>query len=232
MANRRKVYYRGEGTHKTIPGKSPDDILLDSYKVTIEALTEYLGKAYEMVLYDLRKPKHSIIKIINGKHSKRKEHLSLPADMLFLVESMKKSSRNLYRFHSTEYKLLKRIHSVAILISGEGGKPIGLLCINLYLNSSLFEFLDALNIAEEEPKETEFVSSISARDKTIEALREAQDKVYFNASIPNSLKNKEIIRILNNLGIFKIKKAIDIVSKDLGLAKSTLYLHLRNIEKE
>ncbi|MEI3412491.1 MAG: helix-turn-helix domain-containing protein [Blautia sp.] len=51
-------------------------------------------------------------------------------------------------------------------------------------------------------------------------------------SIPAVNKNKELIRILHDKGIFSIKNAIKQVADTLGISRNTVYLHLRSITKE
>ena len=212
--------------------KPADDMLLNSYKSTAEALGFYLGPAYEIVLYDLRNPVFSIIKIINGEHSGKKAHHSLTAEILSVVETLKKDKNRHYHCFSSINKRHKRLYSAVILISGSGGETIGLLCINLYYNSPISDFIHLFNFTELKTEETEETFSEQPDNQLLKILREVGDKVYFNQAIRNSQKNKEIIRMLYDFGIFKMKKAIDIVSAELGVAKSTIYLHLNNIEKE
>jgi predicted transcriptional regulator YheO len=45
-----------------------DLLILESYKITIEALAAYLGDAYEFVLHDIRNLDHSVIKLANAFH--------------------------------------------------------------------------------------------------------------------------------------------------------------------
>ena len=53
-----------------------------------------------------------------------------------------------------------------------------------------------------------------------------------DATVSNSLKNKEIVLRLNEKGIFKLKNAVVTVANLLGISKNTVYLHLRNIESQ
>jgi predicted transcriptional regulator YheO len=64
------------------------------------------------------------------------------------------------------------------------------------------------------------------------ALEEARALINADKSIPASLKNKEILRSLYAQGIFNLKKSIDIAAKALELSKNTVYLHIREIEKQ
>jgi len=61
------------------------------------------------------------------------------------------------------------------------------------------------------------------------AVSSAQLEVSNNPSITAPNRNKEIIYILNEKGIFQLKDAVVQVAHYLGITKNTDYLHLRNL---
>ena len=65
-----------------------------------------------------------------------------------------------------------------------------------------------------------------------EAVAEARASVESNRNILPSLRNKAIISILYDRGIFRIKNSVEIVAKELGISINTVYLHLRAKKKE
>ena len=69
-------------------------------------------------------------------------------------------------------------------------------------------------------------------DLITSALDEAKNKVYANPLISTTNKNKEIIHLLYEKGIFNMKDAVIKAAESLGISKNTVYLHLRNLEKE
>ena len=58
---------------KPIALSKSDLAILESYKVLAEGLANYLGDGYEIVIHSLGNLEHSVIKIINGYHTGRKE---------------------------------------------------------------------------------------------------------------------------------------------------------------
>ena len=50
-----------------------DRAILSSYKRMCDGLSDYLGSGYEFVLHSLEDLDHSVIKIINGHYTSRKE---------------------------------------------------------------------------------------------------------------------------------------------------------------
>jgi predicted transcriptional regulator YheO len=116
-----------------------DELIIESYKTTMEGLAAYYGEAFEIVFHDLADPDHSIIKIINGFHSGRREGAPITDFALSLLEQIKKNDapgnsapyRGPFITYLSSSKYGKPVRSAAIIIFGEKKKPIGLLCINL-----------------------------------------------------------------------------------------------------
>ena len=64
------------------------------------------------------------------------------------------------------------------------------------------------------------------------ALEEAKNKILPNPAISPTNKNKEIICILHQKGIFNIKDSVVKISELLNISKNTVYLHIRNLENK
>ena len=73
---------------------------------------------------------------------------------------------------------------------------------------------------------------MNTSDTISQAIVAARTQVMHDPSIPAVNKNKELIRILHDKGIFSIKNAIKQVADTLGISRNTVYLHLRSITKE
>ena len=58
---------------KPVSLSKTDYAILNSYKILAEGLAEYLGEGCEIVIHSLGNLEHSVIKIINGHHTGRKE---------------------------------------------------------------------------------------------------------------------------------------------------------------
>ena len=77
-------------TQPNIQFTPEDRCILESYKTTVEGFAEYLGEGYEVVLHSLEDLNRSVIKIINGHHTGRKEGApitDLALDMLNRIQS-------------------------------------------------------------------------------------------------------------------------------------------------
>jgi predicted transcriptional regulator YheO len=214
-----------------------DRLIIESYKTTMDGLGAYLGEAFEIVLHDLIDLDHSIIKIINGFHSGRGEGAPITDFALSMLEQIKKGNAAeseyshpfISYFSSSKYG--KPVRSTTIVISGEHKKPIGLLCINLYLDSPLTSLLQNFSPASSMKYVAEHFISDS-NELITRSLEKAKTEVLADGSIPASQKNKDIVARLYYQGIFKLKDSVQTISRDLGLSKNTVYLHIRALEEK
>ena len=206
-----------------------DKVILESYKILVDGLSAYLGEGYEIILHSLEDLDHSVIKIINGHYTERCEGAPITDLALTMLEDLnRRSSLEVKAYFN--HKSGKTLKSVTIPVVGEQRRIIGLLCINFHMEISVFNFL-----TQYLPNEASNISSSETFNKNadgllISALEDAKAQIYGDKSVNASNKNKEIIRLLYQRGIFNIKDAVASVAEALGISKNTVYLHLRNIQ--
>jgi predicted transcriptional regulator YheO len=224
-------------TKKTL--SRADMLILESYKTTMDGLAAYYGEAFEIVLHDLIDLDHSIIKIINGFHSGRREGAPITDFALSMLERIKQNSGSgasaeyggpfLTYFSASKYG--KPVKSTTIVIFGEKKTPIGLLCINLYLDSPITTLLQNFSLTPPADYITEHFITDSD-ELIVRALEKVKAEVMSDTAVPASQKNKEIVTLLYYQGIFKLKDAVQTISRDLGISKNTVYLHVRSLEEK
>ena len=215
-------------SHYHIVLTEKEKLTLSSYKVLVDGLADYLGNGYEIILHSLEDMEKSVIKIVNGHYTGRTEGSPITNFALSMLETLKKNNdkKALSYFNRDRNGVMMK--STTIPITGEADRIIGLLCINFYTNLPLSEVLakfmpndSNLHIAES------FSDNID--DVIISALEEARTKVLSNPNISTSNRNKEIISLLSEKGIFNLKDSVVKVASFMGISKNTVYLHLRNI---
>ena len=194
---------------------------------------EFWGQGIEIVLYSLKDYDKAAVKVVNGHYTGRKEGAPLTDLALSMLRQIQHSGDNHKNLiYANKSKSGAPIRSATLPIVGKHGTIIGLLCINLYLDIPLHLFFNGLfevGSVENLPNET-FASSA---DELIETtLVKAREEVYANRSILSSNRNKEIIAILHDRDIFRLKNAVSKVSEMLGISRNTVYLHLRNLQNE
>ena len=206
-------------------------LIMDSYASMMEGLSTYLGSTYEISLHSLEDYNHSVVKIMNGYHSGRSEGApltDLALNMLKRISDQGLSATESYTSYNAVSHAGEHLKSATIPIIGENNRVIGLLCINFYIDSPLSEVLQSLIGSKmDQPEQEYFANSVS--DIMAEAVTNARNQVMLNSSIPAVYKNKEIVRLLYEKGIFRIKDSVSRVADALGVSKNTVYLHLRSI---
>ncbi|MDR1445220.1 MAG: PAS domain-containing protein [Treponema sp.] len=213
-----------------------DELIIESYKTTMDGMAAYYGEAFEIVLHDLIDLDHSIIKIVNGFHSGRREGAPITDFALSMLERITKNNaggpaENGSITYLSSSKYGKPVKSTTLVIFGENKKPIGLLCINLYMDSPLTSLLR--NFSLDAPVEHVAEHFISDSVELItRSLEKVKAEVLADGTVPASQKNKEIVTLLYYQGIFKLKDAVQTISRDLGISKSTVYLHIRALEEK
>ena len=209
-----------------------DHLILNSYKTLVDGLAEYMGNGCEIVLHSLEDLERSVIKIVNGEHTCRKEGApitDLALSMLSRIELENRSGAISYLTHNRKGEPLK---ACTILIRGEKGKIIGLLCINYYLNTPLSVLLEGLvkETTQSMPVRENFASS--TEQLVQHAVADATQKIQQCSDIIPSAKNKAIVEELERQGIFKMKDAVILVAQAMEISKNTVYLHLRNLQRK
>lgn len=205
-----------------------DYAVLDSYKTLCEGLAQYLGEGYEFVLHSLENYDRSVIKIINGYYTGRKEGAPITDLALRMLEDIRNHQGKDYISYNSRNKKGEPLHSTTIAIRGENQRIIGLLCINFYLNTPYSAIIKNLIDA----RETSVAGGENFVDEPTqlvsEAVNEMQRIVLADASIPASDKNKEIIARLYQKGIFKFKDSVADCAAALGISRNTVYMHIRS----
>jgi predicted transcriptional regulator YheO len=167
--------------------------------------------------------------MINGFHSGRSEGAPITDLALTMLEKINENGGGQYITYYSKSKYGKPVKSVTLTISGEHGRVIGLVCINMYMDSPITSLLQSFTMNGY----VEYVSENFSNDSDeliYRSLERVKKEVETNDAVPLSQKNKEIVTLLYHLGIFKLKNAVKVISGDLGISKNTVYMHLRALE--
>lgn len=207
-----------------------DRLILESYKIVVEGLANYLGSGYEFVLHSLENPNESIVQIINGHHTGRKVGAPVTDLALSMLSKIQKEDHGGYISYHVKNKKGESLKATTIVIKGEDNKIIGLLCINFYLNTPLSEIISNLNHSSDtvETYATEnFVENVD--ELIFQAVSQVKKEIESDESVPHLLKNKVIVTKLYSQGFFQFKDAVVKIANILGISKNTVYMHLRAV---
>jgi len=210
-----------------------DRLILESYKSVVRNLAKYFSSTFEFVLHSLEDYDHSVIEIVNGEHTGRTIGAPITDLALQMLDRINEENGDqdaiIYFSHNKKGEPLK---STTIAIRGEHNKVIGLICINMYLNSPLSEVIDSLvpggallasNLREDFNQNPE---------NLIRAAYENEKEIVMadNDVLPSN-KNKVIIEHLYDKGVFRFKDSVVTLESLMGLSKNTIYMHIRNYKK-
>ena len=207
-----------------------DKLILEEYCDLAEGLGEYLGSCYELVVHSFASFDHSVIKIVHS-HSGRKEGSPITDFGLKMLYDIKKNPDFRYITYYNKNNAGKPLKSCTNAIKGKHGKVIGMLCINLYMDSPLYSFINSIN-PESAQKENVINETLAENvDELIsEKLTAARDRVFADRSIQAVNRNREIIFSLYSDGIFNMKDSVVKVAALIGISKNTVYMHIRNFK--
>ena len=187
-----------KNSKKTMFFTRMDRMVLESYKTLCEGLANYLGDGYEIVLHSLENYDNSVIKIINGYYTGRKEGAPITDLALHMLEDIRHNNGKDYIAYYSKNKKGEPMHSTTIAIRSENAKIVGLLCINFYLNTPLASVINTLM-------------------KTDDGANIGREENF--ADSPSQLYSK---------GFFKLKNSVVECAEALGISKNTVYLHIRS----
>lgn len=209
-----------------------DKAILNSYLPVAESVARFWGDGCEVVIHNLSNLDASVVKIINGHLSGREIGAPISEATLSIVNQMIEDPALQHIIYFAKNKRNETFKALVSSIKGENGTIIGLFCINFYLNTSLSSFVHTFTPtakADQEYISETFVEN--TKELMINALNEARNTVYNNPSISSSNRNKEIVAILQQKSIFKLKDSVVTVAELLGVSKNTIYMHIRNMNK-
>ncbi len=199
-------------------------LIFHRYCGMADAVAALIGRHCEVVVHSLEDPEHSAVKVINGDVSGR----SVGAPLTNLCfELMKDSEQNgtdiLGPYYSVKAEA-KTIRSTTAIIRGENERIIGLICFNMDLSCPFGSIMQQYrphtpNIAEVYPQTAEEL----IRHMLDEAILRAGERKGASALE----KNLAAIEIMIEKGLFNFKGAVDIVARELGISRASVYNYLR-----
>jgi len=219
-------YIKNSENLKTIKLSDYDKKILHIMVPIVEGVAKLFGKNCEVVLHSLNDLQHSIIKIENGEITGRKLGSPVTDLGIKILKEVNFSGDNVSSYY-TKTKDGKILKSVTILIRNTQEKPIGFLCININLSASLMEFVQELFPNSKTLVNTLEHFPVDTNELINKTLEEVIAKIAKKQDVPNTDKNKLIVLELYNKGIFDIKGTIDLVAKEIGVSRYTIYNYIR-----
>lgn len=208
------------------------DEQIELLKKVMNGLEQQLGKNFELVLHDLRRPFDStIVDIRNGYITGRKIG---DCGTNHGLSVMRKADQNGDEYNYITHMPDGRVfRSSSMYVRDEKGKAVISLCINQDITETLMleKKLHEYNmVADQQVAQKEFFAH-NVHELLDFYIDQAQYFVGKKADEMNRDEKKQMIEFLDNKGAFLITRSSDRVCEVLGISKFTLYKYLEQIHE-
>ena len=205
-----------------------DRAIIESYKNVVIGIANLLGDNCEVLVHSLENYEKSVNFIKNGHNSGRNKGAPITDLALKLINNLNINKSFLEPYES-KFPNGDRCKSVTIPIKNRE-KLIGLLCINLNMEVSIFDFAKHIILNNNDDKIGEEVIenySSNIDDMMKFMLEKIINDIIINTSIPNQDKNKTIILKLYEVGFFQLKGSVEALAEKLQISPHTIYSNIR-----
>lgn len=231
IATEAETAYIEEALHHQIRLTEEDRTVLRAIEPVVEAVATLFGSNCEVLLHSLEDLSNSVIKIANGHVTGRSVGSPVTDLGIKTLKEANAGSSDVVGSYFSKTSAGKTLKSVTALIRNRQ-KPIGLLCINVDLSVPLEEVLRTFAFDWNSPgSESPENFAMSSEELIHVSLDKAIEKMSRERQISANTRNKRIVQELHQQGIFDIKGAVDVVAKELGVSRYTVYNYLREIRE-
>ena len=205
--------------------------ILAQYIPLAHMIAQTIGDDCEVVLHDLENPQQSVVYIVNNRVTGRQvgqsfDHL---VPQVILSKKLDHDIVTNYYFHTADGRLIK---SSTALLKDFGGKVVGALCINIDTTkiSQQIEWLQSLMPGTEENAAPAEVSQEELTHVS-EIVTDLIDKIIGDKDMARLRREEklELIRFMDQRGIFLLKGAVDQVGSRMGISRVTVYSYIDEV---
>ena len=205
--------------------------ILAQYIPLAHMIAQTIGDDCEVVLHDLENPQQSVVYIVNNRVTGRQVGQSVDhlVRQVILSKKLDHDIVTNYYFHTADGRLIK---SSTALLKDFGGKVVGALCINIDTTkiSQQIEWLQSLMPGSEENAAPAEVSQEELTHVS-EIVTDLIDKIIGNKDMARLRREEklELIRFMDQRGIFLLKGAVDQVGSRMGISRVTVYSYIDEV---
>ncbi|OQO69296.1 DNA-binding protein [Enterococcus villorum] len=207
------------------------------YISLVKFLGQALGENYEVVLHHLEKGHFHIAAIENNHISGRDIDSPVTGFALEIIRSKKYLKQDYVVNYDAQTSNGKKLKGATFFIRNHQNELVGLLCINQDISKYQAlskEILSLVGLTSETPI-TPAIDTLHVPE-SVEILEETIEGIIYSVVSPDLLNQQitlnkdlkvEIIRQLNEKGIFQIKGAVSQVAKVLNISDPSVYRYLK-----
>ena len=202
--------------------------ILKQYYPIADLIAGTFGKECEVVVHDLENPEQSVVYAVNGEVTGRTKGQSFDhlIKNVLLNKDFKEDRLINYTFDTADGR---KIRSSSLLIRDEKQEVIGMICINydmshyLAMQKSLTAFFGTAGAEapQTEPEQEPDQNGMAIIDDLIMKIIGTDD-----AKNLNRRRCVELVKFMDDKGVFLVKGAMDKVAELMGVSRITIYSYL------
>ncbi|KVD76867.1 DNA-binding protein [Burkholderia ubonensis] len=195
-------------------------VILEQVKQIAAGLGETLAPFTEVVIHDLRSPKHAILAIHNNLSGRE---IGDPATELGLARIADDSYPQVLANYANRFSDGRQAKSTSIGIKDSEGHYFAALCLNVdvTLFRSIATLLEQFSIPSSE------VIKESLDPSTADSLRERIDRFAVSlATTPQALRTDQrraLMQALKEEGYLDLRRSMETIAQHLGVSRATVY---------
>ncbi len=219
-----------------------------NYVPLVKCLGGFLGRNCEVVLHDLRVPDKTIVAIENGHVSGRSVGGSASDMLLRTVKNHGKNGEEYASYRNT-LQNGRSCRSSVYFIKDSHGELVGALCLNMdidileecqdILTKWINPAVEGQNFVEKSEPESALGGGLEVFENLQSNIEEVQaqliDRVAKDFQVPldrlSPAERQEIVRRLNDYGLFLLKGGVAELSKRMRISEATVYRYLSKIKE-
>lgn len=212
---------------------------LERFIPLVDFLGAFLGHNCEVVLHDTSRPESSVVAIANSHISGRRVGSPITDMALQLIKDGTWKRERFVTGYKSQTANGRPLHSATYFITEDDKSLAGMLCLNMD-NSSLLEARNLIErfLQSSEQQNTPQKPEQSATQETFpESLEELTGNIILQ--VINSVdvapermtpeEKMEIVRTLNEKGVFLLKGTVTVVAGHLCTSEATIYRYLHRV---
>ncbi|KVD34760.1 DNA-binding protein [Burkholderia ubonensis] len=195
-------------------------VILEQVKQIAAGLGETLAPFTEVVVHDLRSPKHAILAIHNNLSGRE---IGDPATELGLARIADDSYPQVLANYANRFSDGRQAKSTSIGIKDSEGHYFAALCLNVdvTLFRSIATLLEQFSVPSSE------VIKESLDPSTADSLRERIDRFAVSlATTPQALRTDQrraLMQTLKEEGYLDLRRSMETIAQHLGVSRATVY---------
>lgn len=223
----------GNKAHKREMNAVKAEEQLELLEKVVELLEQQMGENLEVVLHDLRKPyEHTIVDIRNGHISGRQiGGCGSDRGLQVMRGTVKNGDEFNYITRTPDGKTLR---SSSLYFRDDDGQVIASLCVNQDITETLRleSLLHSVNKYAPDTQQPNEVLAGNIQELMERLIEESRQAIGRPAGEMTRADKKEMVRLLDEKGLFLITHSSEKVCEALDISKYTLYKYLEAIRGE